>query len=91
MEFHRRKSDESRSKDPYFLCRKTFRNGLELGQDLYLSMRKLSNLSRIGNLSHGVFFSVDLVDLFMRCRRPMNITGVVDSSPRFHHTKTALR
>ena len=56
MEFHRRKSDESRSKDPYFLCRKTFRNGLELRQDLYLSMRKLSNLSRIGNLSHGVSF-----------------------------------
>ena len=48
------------SKDPYFLCRKTLRNGIEIRQDRYLSMRRLSNLSPFGNLSHGVFFSVDL-------------------------------
>ena len=47
------------SKDPYFLCRKTLRNGIEIRQDRYLSMRRLSNLSPFGNLSHGVFFSVD--------------------------------
>ena len=46
--FHgrRRKRDNSCSRDPYFLCRKTLRNGIELRQDIYLSMRKLSNLSR---------------------------------------------
>ena len=43
---HRRKRDNSCSRDPYFLCRKTLRNGIELRQDIYLSMRKLSNLSR---------------------------------------------
>ena len=42
--FHRRKRDKSCSKVPYFLCRKALRNGLELRQDLYLSMRKLSTL-----------------------------------------------
>ena len=48
------------SKDPYFLCRKTLRNGIEIRQDRYLSMRRLSNLSPFGSRSHGVFFSVDL-------------------------------
>ena len=48
------------SKDPYFLCRKTLRNGIEIRQDRYLSLRRLSNLSPFGSLSHGVFFSVDL-------------------------------
>ena len=81
------KRDQSCSKDPYFLCRKTLRNGLRLRQDLYLSMRKLSKLSPISNLSHGVFFSVDL---FFRRRRPMNITGAVAGNSRFHHRKTAL-
>ena len=68
--FHRRKRDESYSKDPYFILRKTLRNVIELRQDQYMSMRKLSNLSPFGNLSHGVFFSVDLS---FRPRRPMNI------------------
>ena len=63
--FHRRKRDKSCSKDPYFLCYKTLRYGMELRQDLYLNMRKL------GNLSLGVFFSVDL---FFRRRRPINKT-----------------
>ena len=48
--FHRRKRDKSCSKDPYFLYRKTSRNGKELGQDLYLNVRKLSNLSPFDNL-----------------------------------------
>ena len=56
--FQRRKRDKSFSKDPYFHCRKTLRNGRELCQDLYLSMRKLSNLSPF--LSHGISFSVDI-------------------------------
>ena len=51
------------------------------------SMRKLSNLSPFGNLSHGVFFSVDL--LFRR-RRPMNITSTIPGNPSFHHIKTVL-
>ena len=85
--FQRWKRDQSCSKDPYFLCCKTLRNGLRLRQDLYLSMRKLSKLSPISNLSHGVFFSVDL---FFRRRRPMNITGAVAGNPRFHYRKTAL-
>ena len=40
---HLRKRDKSYSKDPYFLCRKTSRNGIELRQDRYLSMRSVSN------------------------------------------------
>ena len=46
--FRRRKHDKSCVKDPYFIlffCHKTQRNEIELRQDLYLSMRKLSNLS----------------------------------------------
>ena len=62
--FHGRKLEKSCLIDPYFLCGKILRNGIELRQDLCLSMRKLSNLSRdmspFGNLSHGVFFSVSL-------------------------------
>ena len=56
--FQRRKRDKSFSKDSYFHCPKTLRNGRELCQDLYLSMRKLSNLSPF--LSHGISFSVDI-------------------------------
>ena len=41
----RRKHDKSCLKDPYFFCHKPQRNEIELRQDLYLSMRKLSNLS----------------------------------------------
>ena len=37
--FHRRKRDKFYSKDPYFLCHKTLRNGIET----CLSMRRLSN------------------------------------------------
>ena len=85
--FHRRKRHIACSKDPNFLCHKTLRNGIELRQDLYHSMRKLSNLSPFGNLSHGVFSSVDL---FFRRRRPMNITGAVARNLRFHHIKTVL-
>ena len=58
--FHRRKRDESHLKDSYFICLKTLRNGTKLRQDRYLSLRRLSNLSPFGNLSHGVSFSVDL-------------------------------
>ena len=57
-----------------FSCRKTLRNGIELRQYRYLNMRRLKNLSPLNNLSHGIFFSVDL---FFRRRRPMNITGAV--------------
>ena len=82
--FHRRKRDESHLKDSYFLCLKTLRNGMKLREDRYLSLRRLSNLSPFGNLSHGVSFSVDL---FFRRTRPMNITGAVTGNPRFHHIK----
>ena len=74
-------------KIPIFFVAKHYVNGLRLRQDLYLSIRKLSKLSPISNLSHGVFFSVDL---FFRRRRPMNITGAVAGNSRFHHRKTAL-
>ena len=50
-------------------------------------MSRLSNQSPFGNLSHGVFSSVDL---FFRRRRPMNITGVVSGNPRLHHIKTVF-
>ena len=66
--FHLRKRNKSCSKDPYFLCRKTLRNGIELRQDLHLSMRKLSSLSPFGNLSCCVLFSVDL--FFRRIEPP---------------------
>ena len=72
------------SKDPYFLCRKTLRNGIEIRQDRYLSMRRLSNLLPFGNLSHGVFFSVEF---FSRRRRPLNITSAVAGNPIFHRIK----
>ena len=68
--FHRRKRDESYLKDSYFPCLKTLRNGMKLRQDRYLSLRRLSNLSPFGNLSHGVSFSVDL---FFRRTRPMKL------------------
>ena len=85
--FHRRKRDESHLKDSYFLCLKTLRNGMKLRQDRYLSLRRLSNLSPFGNLSHGVSFSVDLI---FRRTRSMNITGAVTGNPRFHHIKKCI-
>ena len=85
--FHWQKRDKSCSKDPYLLCRKALRDGIELSQDLYLSMRKLSNLSPSVNLSHGVSFSVYL---FFKGGRPMNITKAVSGNPSFHHIKTVL-
>ena len=60
---------------------------ISCSKDPYRSMRKLSNLSPFGNLSHGVF---SLIDLFFRRRRPMNITGAVARNLRFHHIKTVL-
>ena len=86
--FHRRKRDKSCSKYPYFLCHKTSRNGIEPRQDLYLrcvNIRICRDLSPLGNLSQGVFFSVDL---FFRRRAPINITGKIAGNPRIHHTKT---
>ena len=72
--FDRRKRDKSYWKDPYLLCRKALRNEIELRQDRFLSMRRPSTLLPFGNLSLGVFFSVDPS---FRRRRPMNITGAV--------------
>ena len=68
---HGRKRDKSYSTDPYLPCRQILSDGIELHQDRYLSMRKLSTF---GNLPYGVFFSVDL---FFRCRGPMNFMGAV--------------
>ena len=84
--FHRREREKYHSKDSYFLCRKIFRNGIELPQDLYLSMRKLSNRSPFCNLSHRVFFSVCLF-LFWH-RNPINFIGAFAGNPRFYHIKT---
>ena len=85
--FHRRKRNKYCSKDPYFLCCKTLRNGIEVRQDLYLSVRTLSKLSPFGNLSHRVYC---LADFFFRRRRPMSITDVVVGKHRFHDIKTVL-
>ena len=85
--FHRRKHNKSYSQDSYFLCRKTLSNGIELRQHWYLSMRRLSNLSPLGNLSHCVTFPVDL---FFRRRGPMTTAGAVAGNPRFCHMKTVL-
>ena len=82
--FDRRKRDKSYWKDPYLLCRKALRNGIELRQDRFLSMRRLSTLLPFCNLSLGVFFSIDPS---FRRRRPINITGAVAWKPRFHHIK----
>ena len=84
--FNRRERDKYHSRDSYFLCRKIFRNEIELPQDLYLSMRKLSNLSPFCNLSHRVFFSVCLF-LFWH-RNPINFIGAFAGNPRFYHIKT---
>ena len=84
--FHQRKCDKSYSKDPYFLCCQTLHNRIELHQDQYLFMHRLLNLSPSGNLSHCVFFSVDL---FFR-RKPMNITSAVAGNPGFHHKKNCI-
>ena len=86
--FHARKRDKSYSKDPYFLCRKKSRDGIKPRQYLYLrcvNFRICHDLSPFGNLSHCVFFSVDL---FFRCRGPINITVAVAGNPRFHDIKT---
>ena len=85
--FHRRERDESHLKDSDFLCLKTLRNEMKLRQDRYLSLRRLSNLSPFGNLSHGVSF---LIDLFFRRTRPMNITDAVTGNPRFHPIKKCI-
>ena len=84
--FHQRKCDKSYSKDPFFLCCQTLHNRIELHQDQYLFMHRLLNLSPSGNLSHCVFFSVDL---FFR-RKPMNITSAVAGNPGFHHKKNCI-
>ena len=78
--FHRRKRDNG-------ITLQTLRNGIELRHDLHLSMRKLTNLSPFGSLSHGVFFSVDP---FFRRRGPMNFTGAVSGNTRFHVRKSVL-
>ena len=82
--FDRRKSDKSYSKDPYLLCRKALRNGIDLRQDRFLSMRRLSTLLSFGNLSLSGFFSVDLS---FRRRRSINVTCAVAGNSRFHHIK----
>ena len=79
--FHGRKLEKSCPIDPYFLCGKILRNGIELRRDLYLSMRKLSNLSHFGNLSVEVFFGR---------RWSINITGAVTGNPRYHHLKNCI-
>ena len=53
---HGRKRDKSYSTDPYLPCRQILSDGIELHQDRYLSMHKLSTLSTFGNLPYGVFF-----------------------------------
>ena len=68
LKFHRRNRDKCCSKDSHFLCRKTLRNEIELRQDQYHSMRKLSNLSQ----SVAFWQSLLSVDVFFRRRRPMN-------------------
>ena len=85
--FHQRKRNKYCSKDPYFVCCKTLHNGIEVRQDLYLSVRTLSKLSPFGNLSHRVYC---LADFFFTRRRPMNITGVVAGTHRFHDIKAVL-
>ena len=50
-------------------------------------MRRLSNLSSFGNLSHGVFFSVDL---FFGYKRPMNISEEISGNSGFYPKKTVL-
>ena len=54
--FHRKKSHNSYPKDPYLLCRKALRNGIELRHDRYLNMRRLSILLPFGNLSRCFLF-----------------------------------
>ena len=85
--FHRMKPDKSYSKDLYFLCCKTLLSGYRTSSRSCLSMRWISNLSPFGNLSHDVFFSLDL---FFRGWRPVNITGAVTGNPRFHQIQTVL-
>ena len=71
----------------FIIYRKALRNGIDLRQYWYLSMRRPSNLSPFGNLSHGVFFRVDL---YFGRRRFMNIMGAVAGNSRLHHLKTAM-
>ena len=72
---------------PHLLCHKTLCNEIELCSDQYLSVHRLLNLLPFGNLSCSLFFSVDL---HLRHKRPMDITGAVAENPRFHHKKTVL-
>ena len=80
-----KRRDQSCSKDLYVLCRKTVRSGIELRIWACVNFQLCHDLSPPGNLSHGVFFSVDP---FFRRRRPVNITGVVSGKPRLHYIKT---
>ena len=74
-----KRRDQSYSKDLYILCRKTVRSGIELRIWACVNFQICHDLSPLGNLSHGVFFSVDL---FFRRRRPVNITGAVSGKPK---------
>ena len=86
---HRRKRYKSYPKDLYFLCRKTLRNGRELHQERYLSMRRLSNLSPFGNLSDVVMlFSFRLTSF--QAYKAYEYYGSSRWKPRFHHIKTTL-
>ena len=80
-----KRRDQSCSKDLYVLCRKTVRSGIELRIWTCVNFQLCHDLSPLGNLSHGVFFSVDP---FFRRRRPVNITGAVSGKPRLHYIKT---
>ena len=80
-----KRRDQSCSKDLYVLCRKTVRSGIELRIWACVNFQLCHDLSPLGNLSHGVFFSVDP---FFRRRRPVNITGAVSGKPRLHYIKT---
>ena len=56
------------------LSLKTIRHYIGLRQDRFLGIRKRSNLLPFRSISLSVFFSVNP---FFRCRRPMNIMGIV--------------
>ena len=88
--FHRRKRNESCSKDPCFSVAKHYViewNFAKICIWADVNFRTCRDLSPFGNLSCGAFFSVDH---FFRRRRPMNITNAVAGNPRFQHLKTVL-
>ena len=60
--FHRRKHDKFYLKDTYFLCGKTLRNGIEMRQDRYLSMRSLSNRGPRVVIWHSYFGLAKFLD-----------------------------